>query len=129
MSSFEYSYRREVPKRDENGKLIPLMRDVKKEDGTIEKIAHPGKFEMQEKWFTDFMNLDLYIRTYTNDDDSIIVLLRDGHEVTQKTPTIKGMTKKGPEIVEQKERVWMQSEILIEKPEEVEKLRQALRSK
>jgi hypothetical protein len=128
MSNFEYSYRRAVQKKDENGNSIPVMREVKKADGTIEKAPFPGKFEMEDKWFTDFINLDLFIRTYTNDDGSIIVLLHDGHEVTQKTPTIKGMTKKGPEIVEEKARVWLQSEIYIEKPEEIEKLKEVLRT-
>lgn len=127
MSNFEYSYKREIPKKDENGKLIPLMREVKKDDGTIEKVPDPRKFETEQKWFTDFINLDLFIRTYTNDDGTIIVLLHDGHEVTQKTPTIKGMTKKGPEIVEEKSRVWLQSEIYIEKPEEIEALKALLR--
>lgn len=128
MSNFEYSYKREILKKDENGKAIPLFTEITKEDGTIEKQKVPGKFETEIKWFQDFINLNLFIRTYTNDDGTIVVLLHDGHEVTQKTPTIKGMTKKGPEIVEEKARVWLQSEIYIEKPEEIEKLKEVLRT-
>lgn len=121
MIPFKYSRKKIVNKKDANGNFIPLV--VKKEDGTEEVV--PGKFETEEVWKTDRINLSLFIRTHELDDDRVIILLADGHEEEQRVPVGLKNPKKGMvpgNIVEQKQTLWVQSEIILEKKEDIERL-------
>lgn len=125
MIPFKYSRKREVVKKYANGDPIPLV--VKKEDGTEEVI--PGKFETEFVWKTDTINLDMLIRTHELDDSRVIVLLNDGHEESQKVPVGLKNAKKGMtpnNINYEKQITWVQSEITLEKKEDIERLYKVL---
>lgn len=124
MIPFKYSRKKRVYKKDVDGNHIPLLRTVAKEDGTTEQVVVPNQFETEEVWATDYINLSLFIRTHELDNGNIIVLLDDGHEVTEVVPTLKNPKKpySPSNVTETKQRNWVQSEILLEKPEEIERL-------
>lgn len=124
MSVFKYSRKKTVNKVDENGKVIPLK--TVNEEGVEEVV--PGKFETREIWLEDYFNLDLLIRTHALENGNVIVLLNDGHEISERVPVLKN--KRRPptpdNISEERIRQWVQSELLIEKPEDVQRLYEAL---
>lgn len=136
MSAFKYSRKVTVLKKDEEGKPIPLKKKVLVEvdiDGddaeyiepTYEEVVVPGEFETEEKWKRDYINLDVFIRTHELEDGRVIVLLHDGHEETTKVAVGLKNPKKGPikdNIVTEKQVQWVQSEIVVSLPEEVEAL-------
>jgi len=119
---FEYSRRKQVIKKDKDGKSIPILEKTDKvdEQGNEIKEPIPGKFEMEEKIFKDKLNVEKIIRCHELDNGNVIVLLDDGHEVTEKVPIGLKNPKKGMvagNFIEEKQRQWVQSEILIEKDE------------
>jgi len=122
MAKQFFFFKREatVKKLDEQGSPIPLTQKVKKEiDGVETEVDEviPGKFETEVKIYEDNFNLSKVIRSHTVSEGQLIVLLDDGHEETQKTPVLKNPAKKGPitknDIIEEKSRVWVQSEIML----------------
>jgi len=135
MTPFKYSRKKEVQKKDAQGNPIPLKQRVPVDiDGDDEEVTHeevivPGKFETEFVWKTDYINLDLFIRTHELDNGKVIVLLSDGHHEDQRVPVSLKNPKKGfveGNVVERKETVWVQSEITLEKPEEIAKLYEVL---
>lgn len=125
MIPFRYSRKKMVNKKDANGDFIPLMQPIVENGVTVRMEAVPGKFETEEVWKTDFINLDLFIRTHELDNGNVIVLLADGHDEEQRVPVGLKNPKKGMvpgNIVEQKQTLWVQSEIVLEKSEEIAKL-------
>jgi hypothetical protein len=128
MSAFKYSRKVTVLKKDEEGKPIPVMEKVVGENQNpdeVEATPVPGKFETEELWKRDYINLDLFIRSHELEDGRVIVLLHDGHEETTKVAVGLKNPKKGPvkdNIVSEKQVQWVQSEIVISLPEEVELL-------
>lgn len=124
MIPFKYSRKKRVYKKDAEGQHIPLTKEVLDENGVKTQVVVPGQFETEEVWATDYINLSLFIRTHELDSGNIIVLLDDGHEVTEVVPTLKNPKKpySPSNVTETKQRNWVQSEILLEKPEEIEKL-------
>lgn len=126
---FKYSRKKVVNKKDSEGKLIPVLQPVIENGITVRMDPVPGKFETEELWRTDYINLGKMIRTHEMDDGSVIVLLDDGHDETQKVPVSLKNPKKGPvegNIVSEKQTHWVQSEILIQKPEDVQRLYNSL---
>lgn len=127
---FFYSREAQVKKLDETGKPQLLTVEVTQEDGTVVKEFVPGKFEMETVLLEDHFNLDKVIRTHMMSKDEVIVLLDDGHEVTEKVPVLKNPNKKGPiskgDVIEEKQRIWVQSEIVL-KGADVEAYYAALR--
>lgn len=130
MKSFKYSRKTTVLKKDEEGKPIPKIKELLDHEGNRIQEPIPGQFETEDKWLEDRINLDYYIRTHALEDGRVIVLLDDGHEVTEKVPSLKNKNGRPVpgNIIEEKQRQWVQSEILIAKPEEIEKLYQVLDS-
>lgn len=121
-----------VKKVDDKGNPIPVTISVEKEvDGVKTQVEEPipGQFVTEEKLVTDSFNLQKVVRTHTLEDERVVALLDDGHEETQKNPTLKNPNKRGPitkaDIIEEKTRVWVQSEIVILK-EEAEEFYEAL---
>lgn len=106
MSHFKYSRVTKVAKKDENGSAIPIL---------DEKGLPTNQVETEEKVFQDTMNLDMVIRSYRASEEKLIVLLKDGHETTEKTPVLINPKKPPVEsnIREEKVRMWVQSEILL----------------
>lgn len=127
---FSYTRTQKVNKKDSEGKSIPETISVKQEDGSFKDEIVPGRFQTEEKEFLDIFNIDYVIRTHQLEDGDVVVLLNDGHEVTEKVPQLKNPAKKPPygknDIVEVKERQWVQSEILIKGADQVKKLYEAL---
>jgi len=119
---FFYTREVQVVKKDEQGNAIPL----KDEKGEVVK----GKFETEPAYREDSFNLSKVIRTHMVDDTHVIVLLDDGHEVTEKTPELKNPSKPAhpQNIIEVKSRVWVQSEISIKGEEAVQRLFEALKA-
>lgn len=119
MAKQHFFFKREAKERklDETGNPIPLTKKVPQEDGTEVDEVVPGQFEMETKIYTDSFNLKKVIRTHTVKEGQVVVLLDDGHEETQKTPALKNKNHKGPvkpqDVIEEKNRVWVQSEILL----------------
>lgn len=109
-----------VKQLDKDGNPIPETVTVEKEENG-EKVQVeepvPGRFKTEKRIVIDTLNLNKVIRTHTLENGTIIVLLDDGHEETQKNPVLKNPGKSGPitkkDIIEEKSRVWVQSEILI----------------
>ena len=120
---FIYTRIDKVYKKDAEGKAIPKMETVELEDGTKEDRQIPNQFEIEEIEVKDSFNIDYIIRTHSINKDKIIVLLDDGHEITEKTPVLRNPKKPAisSNITETKERVWVQSEISITKPEEIKR--------
>ena len=81
MRFFSYTRSKEVAKTDETGKVI-LKKDA-------EGKEIPGQAETETKNYIDHFNLDYVLRTFSVEEDHIIVLLDDGHEVTEKVPVLK----------------------------------------
>jgi len=112
---FVFTRTKNVAKKDEEGKVI-LKKDEEGND-------IPGQAEVESRNFTDAINLDKIIRVHMLEQDHVVVLLDDGHEVTEKVPVLKN--KKQPptpqNIVEEKQRSYMQSEISV-KGEDVTRL-------
>lgn len=105
---FSYSRKGLVHKLDEQGNKIP-----KKDETGVEV---PGQFETEERIYKDSFNLDKVIRTMQISDNNMIVLLDDGHEVTDTQKALKNPSK-GPvanNVVDVKSRIWVQSEIYLE---------------
>lgn len=105
---FLYTREEEKKKLDENGKAIPIKDAEGKQTGV----------ETYKVSFTDSFDITRVIRTHTLEEgEKVIVLLDDGHETTEKVPVLKNKNKKGPvgpsDIVEEKQRVWVQSEIVL----------------
>ena len=122
MAKQFFFFKREatVKKVDKDGKPIPLTQKVKQVVDEVETEVDevvPGKFETEVKVYEDNFNLSRVIRSHTVKEGQVVVLLDDGHEETQKTPVLKNPGKKGPitknDIIEEKSRVWVQSEILL----------------
>lgn len=115
MAHFFYTRTETVRKLDEKGNPIPTKED-------------PKKFETEEKKFKDSFNLKKVIRTHALSETQIVVLLDDGHDVTEKVPTLKNpkMPPTTPgNIIHEKKTSWVQSEILVE-GDEIELLHKAL---
>lgn len=125
---FQYSREVEKLKKDAEGKAIPITHEVVAEDGTVTVENIPGKFETEKHVMKDVFNLDTVVRVHMVEPDHVVVLLNDGHEVTDvvdqklKNPK-KPPTKDNVESI--KGRVWIQSEISV-KGEDVENLYKAL---
>lgn len=128
MSAFKYSRKVTILKKDAEGKPIPLMHKVVGENQNPDEVVAtpiPGQFETEEIWKKDYLNLDLFIRTHELEDGRVIVLLHDGHEETTKVAVGLKNPKKGPvkdNIVSEKQVQWVQSEIVVSLPEEIETL-------
>lgn len=109
MALKHFMYRRKVNERklDSEGNVIPIL----------DTEGNPtGKFEMEEVTLKDHMDLTRVIRTHAINRRSVVVLLDDGHEITDKIPVLKpgrkGKKNIGPDdVMEEKARVWQQSEI------------------
>lgn len=119
MGFFSYTRTKQVAKKDENGKII-----FKKDEEGKELKDQP---ETEEKKFTDWFNLGCVIRTFTIEDDHVIVLLNDGHEQTDKIPVLKNKLKPPTpnNVVEEKQRNYVQSEISV-RGEDIARLHEAL---
>ena len=116
---FFFTRKAQEQKLDEAGNPIPLTRKVpgvNPGDPETEEVV-PNKFVTEEVTYKDSFNVSKVIRTHTVKKGQIVVLLDDGHEETQKTPVLKNPNKKGPitkaDITEEKNRVYLQSEILL----------------
>ena len=112
MKSFVYTRKQKVKKLDEKGNPIPVMREVPNVVPiTMEPV--PGQFETEEKEFKDSFNLDNYLRSISLDDDTVLVVLSDGHEETKRNPELinpaKPASKTNVRYV--KEAQWVLSEI------------------
>jgi len=115
MSQFFYNREQIVKKLDKELKPIPLTRKVSgatPEDPEIDEII-PNQFVMEVLIRRDSFNTDAVIRSHMINENQIIVLLNDGHETTEKVPVLKNKLKPAhpQNIVEEKTRVWIQSEI------------------
>lgn len=133
MKSFSYQRESIVYKKDENGNKIPLYETVEegsstRTDGKIDKII-PGKFETESVWVEDYFNLENYVRAVTIENGSIVVMLNDGHEESREIPTLKNDKKPASlaNIKMERQRQYVCSEIVISKPEDIERLREILR--
>lgn len=126
MSTFKYSRKVTSLKKDAEGKPIPLMQKVVGENQNpdeVEETPIPGQFETEDIWKKDYLNLDLFIRTHELEDGRVVVLLLDGHEETSKIPVGLKNPKKGPvkdNFVTEKQVQWVQSEIVVSLPEDIE---------
>lgn len=113
---FFFTRKAQEQKLDEAGNPIPLTKKVPGVIPETEEII-PNKFVTEEVTYTDSFNVTKVIRTHTVKKGQVVVLLDDGHEETQKTPVLKNPNKKGPitkaDITEEKNRVYLQSEILL----------------
>lgn len=125
MGYFKYSKEVEVTEVNPvSGEPIKILG----EDG----ITPTGKFSKVKVTVQDYFNLNKVIRTHAVSPTQVIVLLDDGHEVTEKVPTLKNKNHdpKKPvrpsDIVEEKQRIWVQSEISITDPDDIEALYKAL---
>lgn len=106
MGHFKYSREVEVVKKDEKGNKVPLI---------VEGVPVEGKFEKEKVIVNDTLNTDEVLRSVAYDEDSILVILKDGHEESQVQPKLKN-PKHGPiasNIIENRQRVWVQSEIIL----------------
>lgn len=123
MAFFFYTREAEETKKDEQGKPIPITMPVKQADGTTIDVPVDGKFEKEKVLKTDVLNIKNIIRVHMINNNHVVVLLNDGHETTEKTPQLRNPKKPATpdNIMEVKERIWVQSEISI-KGEEVMKL-------
>lgn len=101
MAHFIYTRKEWITRKDEKGKPIPVMSDT--EPGKPQ-AAVPGVFEKEEKSFRDSFNLKNVVRSFSLDEDSILVLLDDGHEEVEILPAYKKNN-------EQRKRVWVTSQI------------------
>ena len=112
---FTYTRTKNVAKKDVDGKPV-LKKDADGND--IE-----GQPEVEFKTLTDIINTDKIIRVHMLEEDHVIVLLDDGHEVTEKVPVLKNkkLPPRPDNVIEEKQRSYMQSEISI-KGEDVQKL-------
>lgn len=119
---FFYTREKQVVRKGEDGKAIPK----KDETGTLV----PGEFETDTVYVDDSFNLDKVIRTHMINEESVVVLLDDGHEVTEKVPELKNPNKAAHpnNIQEVKQRAWVQSEINIKGAEQIAELHAALRA-
>lgn len=107
MNHFAYSRKDVVLKLNEENQPIPILDE--------DELPIPNQFEKVEALRKDVMNLDCVIRAFRKDPDTLIVLLNDGHESTEKMPVLIN-PKRGPvegNIKEEKTRVWLQSEIIL----------------
>ena len=106
MGHFKYQREVEIVKKDKEGNKIPLV---------VEGVPVEGKFEKETVNVTDTFNTDEVLRSVAYDENSILVILKDGHEESQIQPKLKN-PKHGPiasNIIENRQRVWVQSEILL----------------
>ncbi len=130
MVFFKYSKEVKVDKKDEKGNKIPIVEKFTDEVGKITETP-TGKFETELVVVNDYFNIDKLIRTHAISPTSIIVLLDDGHEVTEVVPKLKNKNHdpKKPvrpnDIVEEKQRIWVQSEIEL-KGEDIERFYKVL---
>lgn len=114
IKSFFYTREIEQRKLDENGDPIPLVIDVTGEDGTVTKQVVTGKFETETVTVRDMFNVNKVIRTHSLSPTEAIILLDDGHEVSDvvdfklKKPAL-GKIPSNIEYI--KGRVWVQTEI------------------
>jgi hypothetical protein len=139
MAKFFFFKRKGTERKlDEKGNPIPLTQKVNRPkeggaEGETEEVDEviPGKFETEQVVYEDNFNLERVIRSHTIRKGHVVVLLDDGHEETHTEPTLKNPAKKGPitknDIIEQKKRQWVQSEISLE-GEDVVKYYEALRA-
>lgn len=125
---FKYSREVEKLKKDADGKNIPITHEVPQEDGSIKVEAVPGKFETEKHILKDVFNVDNVVRVHMVEQDHVVVLLNDGHEITDVVDQKLKNPKKPPtrdNVESVKGRVWIQSEISI-KGAEVEELYKVL---
>jgi len=119
MKAFKYKREVTVAKKGEDGQPIPRL----DEHGNVME----GLYEIEKTIAYDVINLDLVVRSYQMAEDQVLVLLNDGHEVTEKQRALKN-AKRPPtidNIIEVKERVYVQSEILLT-GEDIERFYSAL---
>lgn len=118
---FFYTREVQVTKKDDAGQPIPLKDDK----GEVV----PGKFETVTEERIDSFQISKVIRTHMINPEHVVVLLDDGHETTEKTPELKNPNKPAhpTNIIEVKNRVWVQSEISV-KGKEVAELYDALKA-
>jgi hypothetical protein len=127
---FFYSRQAEAFKKDENGNKIAVMKEVLgegDEQPTFEPI--PGQFEKEIVTYIDSFNIDKVIRTHHVAPDQLVVLLDDGHEITDVVEHKLINPKKPPtqdNVTVVKGRVWVQSEILVKGLEEITALKAIL---
>jgi hypothetical protein len=115
MRFFHYTREVEKLKKDEAGKPIPILKVVTKEDGS--EVQEPtGKFETEKQVLNDIFNLESVVRVHMVEPGHVVVLLNDGHEVTDVVEQRLKNPKKPPtpdNVENVKGRVWIQSEISI----------------
>jgi len=129
MNSFSYQRESIVYKKDAGGNKIPAMQEIVDEQGVASKVPIPGKFETESVWVEDYFNLDNYVRAVTIENGSVVVMLNDGHEESREVPTLKNDKKPAnlANIKMERQRQYVCSEILVSKPEDIERLRNILR--
>lgn len=123
---FPYTREEQKVKLDENGKGVPLTETKKDEAGVETKENIPGKFETEIVIRQDILDIQRVIRCHMIAEDHAVVLLHDGHETTEVKPILKNKNKRPPyntnDFAEEKQRIWVQSEIHIKGKSEVERL-------
>lgn len=95
-------------KLDEKGQPVFILDENGEPTKDVEKITTS---------LEDSFNVSRVIRTHRLNATTAVILLDDGHEVTEKVPVLKNPNKKGPitqaDVTQAKERVWVQSEITL----------------
>jgi|ERR1044072_4859646 hypothetical protein len=126
-----FTYTREVKQKklDEKGLPIPIIKEKKEGEETDPKKPEAVEFEMETKTFEDFFDLERVIRGLTVEENKIVILLDDGHEVTEQIPKLKDPRKQPTpsNIVYEKQRNWVQSEIILT-GDDVERFRKVYKS-
>ena len=133
MRSFSYQRESILYKKDEKGNKIPVIETIvdpssTRTDGTIDRVV-PGKFETESVWVEDYINLENYVRAVTIENGSIVIMLNDGHEESREVPTLKNDKKPASmaNIKMERQRQYVCSEIVISKPEDIERIRDILK--
>lgn len=113
MKFFSYTREVKVKKLDESGNPIPKQVDV--DPTKIVQEAKPIEYETETKYFEDFFDIERVIRGVSTKENQMVILLDDGHEVTEATPRLKDPRKAAtPSNVQyEKQRNWVQSEITL----------------
>jgi hypothetical protein len=129
MRSFSYQRESIIFKKDEKGVKIPLTAEVTDENGVATKQVVPGKFETESVWVEDYFNLENYVRAVTIENGSIVIMLNDGHEESREVPILKNDKKPASlaNIKMERQRQYVCSEIVISKPEDIERIRTILK--
>lgn len=109
LKHFIYHRKEKRNKLDEHGNPIPLL----------DEQGNPAGFEQEDLVLTDHFDMTRVIRTHSLSPTQCIVLLDDGHEITESVPKLRPGVKKDRgikpgDIIEKDVVRWVQSEILLE---------------